>query len=180
MTNPAEAMRLFEQANIHWFGDMRFNQALQLYREALKHDPSDPVILYQLANVLWALEEFDEAKEMFLLAQQYQERLSDYGKQILAKEQQRLLGTPSFRRSLPLPATELSFEKLEAMRLSSRQWMKVATAAEERRMFNLAAEATDRSFYFTDPDNEKDKMKLYHKNIDSFDDLQLMRTEAQE
>jgi tetratricopeptide (TPR) repeat protein len=180
MTNQAEALRLFEQANIHWFGDMRFNQALQLYREALKHDPTDPVILYVLANVLWAFEEFDEAKEMFLQAQQHQDRLSDYGKQILAKEQQRLLETTSFQTPLPLPATELSFEKLVAMGLTHSQWLDIAYDAEERRMYNLAAEARERGFSSTDFDNEKDKMKLYHKSIDSFDDLQLMRKEAQE
>ncbi|PSM47178.1 hypothetical protein C7Y66_21105 [Chroococcidiopsis sp. CCALA 051] len=180
MTNQTEAMRLFEQANRYWFGDMQFNQALQLYREALKHEPTDPVILYQLANVLWAFEEFDEAKELFLLAQQHQEHLSEYGKQILAKEQQRLLKTTSFRRSLPLPLAELSFENLDAMELTHRQWLHIASDAEERRLFGLAADALEHSFYFTDPDNERDRCKLEKENRRALRDLQLMRKEVQE
>ena len=81
MTNQAKAMRLFDEANRLWFGQSRFNKALSLYREALKHDPSDSVILYQLAiaNVLWAFEQFDEAREVLILAHQHQDRLSEHG-----------------------------------------------------------------------------------------------------
>jgi len=78
--NQAEAQRLFKEANCFWFGEGRYNKVLPLYREALKHDPTDPVILYQLANVLWGFEKFDEMTEVLELAQQHQERLSDRGK----------------------------------------------------------------------------------------------------
>ena len=82
--NQAEARRLFDEANCFWFGEGRYNKVLPLYREALKHDPTVPVILYQLANVLWAFEKFDEMTEVLELAQQHQERLSDSGKESFA------------------------------------------------------------------------------------------------
>ena len=62
--NQAEARRLFDEANRFWFGEGRYNKVLPLYREALKHDPTYPVILYQLATVLWAFEKFDEMTEV--------------------------------------------------------------------------------------------------------------------
>lgn len=179
MTNQAEAMRLFDEANLLWFGQGRFNEALSLYREALKHDQTDPVILYQLANVLWAFEHFDEAREAFLLAEQHQDRLSEYGKKIFSEKKQRLIATLSFKSPLPIPASELSFEKLDSMGLEHKQWMDVAFAAEERRMFGLAADALDRSMPFIDPDIERDRRKLEDENRWWVSDLKLMRSEAQ-
>lgn len=180
MTNQAEAMWLFDEANLLWQGLGQFNQALSLYREALKHDPSDPVILYQLANALWAFEQFDSAREAFLQAEQHQYRLSEYGKEILSQEKQRLIATVSFKLPLPIPASELSFEKLDSMGLNHEQWMDVAFAAEKRRMFGLAADALDRSMPFIDPDIERDKRKLEDENRWFVSDLKRMRPEAQQ
>lgn len=179
MTNQAEAMRLFDEANRLWFEQGRTNKALSLYREAVKQDPTDPVILYQIANVLWAFERFNEAKEMFLIAQQYQDRLSTHGKKIFAEQKQRVMETTSFRFLLPVPATEFDFEKLDAMGLTHRQWLKVAFAAEERRIFGLAAYALERGMPFTDPDTERDRRKLEEEIGWAMSDLELMRPETQ-
>jgi len=181
--NQAEARRLFDEANRFWFGEGRYNKVLPIYREALKHDPTDPVILYQLANVLWAFEKFDEMTEVLELAQQHQERLSDRGKEIFAAEKQNLLDPfepPPWRRSLPIPADSIDLEKLESMRLSHSDWYGVALAAETRRMFSLAADAYERSMLFTDPDTEKDWYKMYRENKAAFGDLEQMRSETKE
>ena len=112
---------LFERANELWFGlranelwfdrECRLNEAYSLYQKILKKNPRDPVILYQLANVFWAFEEFDRAEELISLAIENQEALSEYGKEILAQEKPRLLETTSFITPLPLPPRELSLKK---------------------------------------------------------------------
>jgi tetratricopeptide (TPR) repeat protein len=180
--NQEEAQRLFKEANCFWFGEKRYNKVLPLYREALKHDPTDPVILYQLANVLWAFEKFDEMTEVLELAQQHQERLSDDGKHIFAAGKEILLEpveTPPFGCSLPIPADSIDLETLESMRLSHSDWYGIALAAETRRMFSLAADAYERSMLFTDFDTERDRNKMETKNKGAFRKLEVMRSQAQ-
>lgn len=175
-----EAKRLFDEANRLWFGEGCFKKALLLYREALKYDPSDPVILYQLANVLWAFEQFDEVQVLVAKIEQYQDRFSDFGKERFAEEKSRLLDRSPFRTPMPIPACEIDLEELDVKGLSWKQWMKIKWPAEERRIFNLAARAEERSFPFVDPDSERERCKLEKENSNSFYDLKLMIPGAKE
>lgn len=175
-----EAKRLFDEANRLWFGEGCFKKALLLYQEALKYDPSDPVILYQLANVLWAFEQFDEVRVLVVKIEQYQDRFSDFGKERFAEEKSRLLDPTPFRRLMPIQTSEIDLEKLDSMGFSHKQWMQISTAAEQRRMFNLAARAEERSFPFVDPDSERERCKLEKENSNSFYDLKLMIPGAKE
>ena len=84
--NQKEAKRLFDEANRLWFWDLKFNKVLPLYREALKYDPTNPVILYQLANVLWAFEQFGEVPALVAKIEKHLDRLSDFGKEKFAGE----------------------------------------------------------------------------------------------
>ena len=84
--NQRETKRLFDEANRLWFWEGKFNKVLPLYREALKYDPTNPVILYQLANVLWAFEQFDEVPALVAKIERNLDRLSDFGKESLLKK----------------------------------------------------------------------------------------------
>ena len=137
--NQAEAQRLFKEANCFWFGEGRYNKVLPLYREALKHDPTDPVILYQLANVLWAFEQFGEVRILVAKIEKHLDRLSDFGKKMFAREKARLLSPSPFKTPMPIPACSIDLEELNSMGLSHKQWMSISSAAKQRRMFNLAA-----------------------------------------
>ncbi|OKH37330.1 hypothetical protein NIES2119_13845 [[Phormidium ambiguum] IAM M-71] len=169
-----EAKRLFDEANRLWFGEGCFNKALLLYREALKYDPSNPVILYQLANVLWAFEQFGEVRGLVAKIEQYQDCFSDFGKERFAEEKSRLLAPSPFKTPMPIPACEIELEELDSMGLSHKQWMDIEWPAEERRMFNLAARAEERSFPFVDPDSERERCRLEEQNNRAYYDLKLM------
>ena len=134
-----DAKRLFDEANRLWFSQGKFNKVLPLYREALKYDPSNPVILYQLANVLWAFEQFGEVPALVAKIEKHLERFSDFGKELFAKEKSRLLDPSPFKTPMPIPACSIDLEELDSMGLSHKQWMCISSAAKQRRMFNLAA-----------------------------------------
>lgn len=177
MKEQAEIYKLFERANEIWFGSgCRLNEAYSLYQEIFKQNPREAVILYQLANVFWAFEEFDRAKELVSLAIENQEDLSEYGKKILVQEKPRLLETKSFVWPLPLPPSELSLKNLDEMKIPPYDWIDISGAAEERRMFTLAIVAM--SSAINDGESARERRQWYYENEECFRDLQRMRREV--
>ena len=112
--NQRETKRLFDEANRLWFWYGKFNKVLPLYREALKYDPTNPVILYQLANVLWAFEQFDEVPALVAKIERNLDRLSDFGKEVFAEAKLRLLSPSPFRTPMPIPACSIDLEELDS------------------------------------------------------------------
>ncbi|MEG3934983.1 MULTISPECIES: tetratricopeptide repeat protein [unclassified Microcoleus] len=167
--NHIEAKRLFDEANRLWFGDIKFNKVLPLYRKALKYDPTNPVILYQLANVLWAFEQFDAVPALVAKIEKHLDRFSDFGKEMFAKEKSRLLAPSPFKTPMPIPACSIDLEELDSKRWPWEKWMDIRSPAEQRRMFNLAARDRDRGYLF-DGDSAREICKLDDKNSDCFDD----------
>lgn len=179
MKEQAEIYKLFERANEIWFGfgsGCRLNEAYFIYQEIYKQNLKDPVILYQLANVFWAFEEFDQAEELISLAIENQEALSEYGKEILAQEKPRLLETTSFITPLPLPPSKLSLKNLDEMKIPPYKWVLISGAAEERKMFTLAIIAM--SSAINDGESARERNKWYEENEKCFSDLQRMRREV--
>ena len=176
--NQKEAKGLFDEANYLWFWQGKFNKVLPLYREALKYDPSNAVILYQLANVLWAFEQFGEVRTLVAKIEKHLDRFSDFGKQIFAREKSRLLSLSPFKTPMPMPACSIDLEELDSMGLSHKQWMSISSAAKQRRMFNLAALGEERSFPFVKRDSERERRKLKQENDNCFGYLQLMFPDA--
>ncbi|MEG4347549.1 hypothetical protein QUB70_30365 [Microcoleus sp. A003_D6] len=105
--NQKEAKRLFDEANRLWFGDIKFNKVLPLYREARNYDPSNSVIIYQLANVLWAFEQFGEVRVLVAKIERNLDRLSDFGKEVFGREKSRLLAPSPFKSPMPIPACSI-------------------------------------------------------------------------
>ncbi|MEG4486309.1 tetratricopeptide repeat protein [Microcoleus sp. D2_18a_B4] len=176
--NIIEAKRLFDEANRLWFSQGKLNKVLPLYREALKYDPSNSVIIYQLANVLWAFEEFDEVRALVAKIERNLDRLSDFGKEVFAKAKPRLLSPSPFKTPMPIPACSIDLEELNSMGLSHKQWMCISSAAKQRRMFNLAALGEERSFPFITRQSQIEKRKLKQENDNCLGYLQRMFPDA--
>jgi tetratricopeptide (TPR) repeat protein len=134
------ARGLFEKANHFWFSEGGYHLVLPIYQEALKYDPTDPVMLYQLAVVLRAFERFDDAVQALDMTSLYQDRLGQKGIELFARRKECLLCRPSYGW-LPIPAWEIDWKKLIADNPSSEGWYSISQAAQERRMFLLAYEA---------------------------------------
>jgi hypothetical protein len=174
-------LRLFDEANKLWYKEGRTNQALEIYRKALKHDPTHAVILFQLARVLRAFGQIGQAREALALAEKHIDRLSALGKKMLDEEKQKLFGSSPIRYSLPVANSELDIERLEAKGLSTNQWFEIALTAEEREMFGVAANAYERSsgsFIDFELGREQEKMKLRAENALAL--LDKMRAETEE
>ena len=171
-----EALRLFLQANQLWFVEGCTNRALTLYQEAVNRNPADPVVLYQFAHALWALERFDEARELLARADQYRDRLSDRGQELLTAEMQKFSQPPSFRIPLPLPALEFDAERLDELEISADQWLPIASVAAEREMFGLAAQAYRRSGGgFRIHELDEDEREIERKADSALNRLYVMR-----
>lgn len=140
MTTP-EAFQLFKEANELWFVDGYTRRALARYQEAARLDPTDPVILVQLARALWAFSRLEEARDLLNAAQRFPQRLSLLGVNILANEVSKLSNPSPFRHALPVAPAELDLELLKTRSLTFQQWMDVAFGAGERGMLGLAAHA---------------------------------------
>lgn len=163
------------KANHFWFEEGRYNQVLPLYLEALKYDPTDPVMLYQLAVVLRAFERFDEAVQALALAEQHQDRLGEMGRKLFAIRKEWLLKAPSYTPPMPIPAWEINLKELYSMNFKRNNWWAISQAAEDRRMFLLAYETylNERGFY--DSEILKDHEKLRCENESDRRILKLMR-----
>jgi tetratricopeptide (TPR) repeat protein len=148
--NPAEARRLFEQANHFWFEEGCYHLVLPLYLEALKYDPTDPVMLYQLAVVLRAFDRFDEAALALEMASLHQFLLNKTGRQLLARRKKWLLKHLYNASPLPVPAREIDLKQFQSQSFHYNEWWEIAVAASDRRMFLLAAMAYDKSQPFSE------------------------------
>ena len=148
--NPAEARRLFEQANHFWFEEGCYHLVLPLYLEALEYDPTDPVMLYQLAVVLRAFERFDEAALALEMASLHQFLLNKTGRQLLARRKKWLLKHLYNASPLPVPAREIDLKQFQSQSFHYNEWWEIAVAASDRRMFLLAAMAYDKSQPFSE------------------------------
>jgi hypothetical protein len=110
----------------------------------MRADPADPLIGFQLARALRARGEISEAKKLLAEAARHGERLSRFGRQELEKLRVRL--SAPFRHVPPVPEADLDLDRLAGARLTTREWMTVALAAEERELFTLAAYALRRGW----------------------------------
>lgn len=169
------ARQLFEKANHFWFREGCYNQVLPLYLEALKYDPTNPAMLYQLAVVLRAFERFDEAVQALALAEQNQDRLNEMGTKLFAIGKKDILKAPSYRPSMPIPAWEIDLKQLYSMNFNRNNWWAISEAAEDRRMFLLAYETylNERRFY--DSETLKYHEKLRCENESARRRVELMR-----
>ena len=176
----AEAIRLFNLANHLWFAKGYYNKALPVYRQALKEDPSSPIILYQLANVLWAFEEFEEVKQLVAQAEKHQERFSELGKEIFAEEKQRLLATSKFKYPMLIPRDQLNMDRIELMDISDwHRCVDIYFAAEERHLFFLAADAFMFGFSLSDTETGKEWSELDRASGSHRYSVQLMMPEKE-
>lgn len=157
------ARQLFEKANYFWFNEGRYHQVLPIYKEALKYDPTDPMMLYQLAVVLRAFEQFDEAVQALDMASLHQDRLSERGRKLFAEEKRLLLQRPSYTPTMPIPAWEINLKELYSMNFNSNNWWAISQAAEDRRMFLLAYETYLSGKGFYDSEILKEEEELRYK-----------------
>ncbi|MEG3976758.1 tetratricopeptide repeat protein [Microcoleus sp. herbarium8] len=157
------ARQLFEKANHFWFKEGRYHLVLPIYQEALKYDPTDPVMLYQLAVVLRAFERFDEAVQALDLASLHQNRLSEKGRELFARRKEWLLRRPSYGW-LPIPAWEIDLKKLIADNPSPDGWYSISQVAEERRMFLLAFEAYYMHLTYADSETMREAEQVGSQN----------------
>ena len=158
------AKGLFEKANHFWFKEGRYRQVLPIYQEALKYDPTDPVMLYQLAVVLRAFERFDEAMLALDLASIHQDRLSERGRKFFDTYKQYILKPPSYILTMPIPAWEINLKELHSMNFNSNDWWAISQAAEDRRMFLLAYETYLDSKGWCDSEILREEEELRDKN----------------
>lgn len=169
------ARQLFEKANHFWFKEGRYHLVLPIYQEALKYDPTDPVMLYQLAVVLRAFERFDEAVQALDTASLYQDRLSERGRKLFATMKEWLLQRPSYRPPLPIPAWEIDLKQLYSMNFNRNNWSVISSAAEDRRMFLLAYETYLDGKGWYDSEILKDHENLRCENESDRSNLNYMR-----
>ncbi|HEX2093050.1 MAG TPA: tetratricopeptide repeat protein [Longimicrobiaceae bacterium] len=135
---------LFREANRLWFHEGRTGRALAAYEAALRAEPTDPVVAFQLARVLSALDRFDEARLLLERAWQHRGALSEAGERALERWRARLRGPPPPRYFPELPPALLDRDRLEADPLRAPDWLTVADAAAARGMYGLAAYAMER------------------------------------
>jgi len=130
----------FREANRLWFREGRTARALARYTEAAEAAPADPVVAFQLARVLWAVDRFAEARAALAVAQAHRDGLSDLGR--LALDQWRRLSAHDPERHFPdLPTPRLDRDHLGD---DGTDWRRVADAADARGMVGLAAYALER------------------------------------
>ncbi|MEG4347548.1 tetratricopeptide repeat protein [Microcoleus sp. A003_D6] len=169
------AKGLFEKANHFWFKEGRYHQVLPIYQEALKYDPTDPVMLYQLAVVLRAFERFDEAMLALDLASVHQNRLSENGRQFFDTYKQYILKPTSYMLTMPIPAWEINLKELHSMNFNSNDWWAISQAAEDRRMFLLAYETYLDGRGWCDSEILREEEELRRKNGSDRSRLNYMR-----
>jgi len=141
--NEIEANRLFKEANDLWFYQGLTNLALERYRAAVKSDPTNPTLLYQLGCVLSAFSRFEEAQAAFEAARSLSHRMSPRGKELLAQEIHALSQPVRYRLPLSVTVADLDVAVLEYRHLSRMQWLDTSDAAGERGMYGVAAFALD-------------------------------------
>jgi hypothetical protein len=136
--------RAFAEANRLWFEEGRTARALDAYAEAHRAAPTDPVVAFQYARALWAVDRFDEARAVLDKAITQRARL-DAISQMLLDQWHGILRRPLPEPSLGVPpAAVLDRDRLDADPSLVGNWRRVAEAAHERGMDGLAVYALDR------------------------------------
>jgi hypothetical protein len=141
----AETANSFQQANELWFVQGRTKRALHYYELAAQTQPTDPVVLFQLARVLESLSLPAEARSFLASAEAHLDRLSSFGIKALRLEIAKLGRPLVYQMPIPDIAASLDIDELEKLDLSHDIWLQLAFAAREREMFALSAIAFDRS-----------------------------------
>ena len=132
----------FEKANRLWFHEGRTAAALAAYEEALSETPGDPVLAFQLARVLWSVDQFDRARSLLQQSANHQESLSEGGQSVLEMWIAKLEQPPERLFPQVTPAM-LDRDQLEKDADADWDWRMIADAASVRRMFGLAAYAIE-------------------------------------
>jgi hypothetical protein len=132
----------FGQANRLWFDEGRTRAALLAYEDAHRAAPNDPVIAFQLARALWALDRLVEARAMFDTADAHRDALSEDGLRMLDYWRDRIGQRPV--SDTAYPADMLDRDTLGHALDDDLDWSAIADAAAARRMFGVAAYALQR------------------------------------
>ena len=130
----------FQEANRLWFREGRTARALDRYGAAAAVAPMDPVVAFQLARVLWAVDRYAEAREALARAHAHRDGLSNLGR-VALDQWQRLSAHDPERHHPDLPPDQLDRDRLGDY---AGDWRRVAEAADERGMGGLAAYALER------------------------------------
>lgn len=143
MTAPA-AHPEFQRANHLWYLEGLTHEAVALYRHLLQQSPNDAVVLFQLARSLWALDDTAGATGLYRQAQVSPSALSSFGRTMLERYADKVIGPSSWRYPSPLPIAMLDRKQLEAQRLEKSVWWAVENVATEREMMGVALYAQER------------------------------------
>ena len=135
--------RLFDAANRLWFEEGRTTKALAAYEAAFRETPDDPVVAFQLADVLSSFDRFAEAQAMLDRAQANRDKLSASAQVLLEVRRAGMRSQPQERPFAEIPPAKLDRDYFEANPLPPGGWETVASAAAARGMYGLAAYALD-------------------------------------
>lgn len=135
--------RLFDSANRLWFEEGRTAKALAAYEAAFREAPDDPVVAFQLADVLSSFDRLAEARAMLDRVQANRDRLSPSAQLLLDVRRAGMRGQPEERPFPELPPAKLDRDYFETHPLPPGGWETVASAAAVRGMYGLAAYALD-------------------------------------
>jgi hypothetical protein len=125
----------FARANELWAREGRTARALELYRLAQQAHPRDPVVAFQYARALWAVDRLAEAAAMLAITDAHRDQLSPAGAMLLD------LWLEQVRQSPPpagLPLETLDRDVLERQLDGGWDWRGVAESAADREMPGLA------------------------------------------
>jgi hypothetical protein len=134
--------RTFDRANQLWLREGRTAAALVEYARAAAERPTDPVISFQYATALRAVDRFTEAAEMFRRARRHADELDDERRETLLA----LLPVEADTEQRTYPRFDPSM--LDRDRLADladdADWRSIADAADQRAMPGVAEYALDR------------------------------------
>lgn len=135
--------RTFDTANRLWFQEGRTAKALAAYEQAFRETPDDPVVAFQLAQVLWSFDRLEEARAMLDRAYTNRDKLDPDSQLLLDVRRTGLQGQQPERSFRELSSGQLDRDHLETHPLPPGGWETVAAAAAARGMVGLAAYALD-------------------------------------
>jgi hypothetical protein len=154
----------FREANRLWFDEGRTKQAIEAYLGLLDEDPDDPVVLYQLSRIRWAMGAVPDARTLAQRANLNRRRLEQRGAERLDWWLKQLSFDPEAFSFPELAVAELDMDVLERLDPASVPWAEVALAADQRGMVGLAAIASDRGLgTFADGEDFRDLDALERK-----------------
>jgi hypothetical protein len=134
---------VFEQANRLWNREGRTAAALDLYARAIEEQPDDPVVAFQYAVALRAVDRHDEAVRMVDRARALADRLGKEGAESLVALADRLRRPHPADQFRNYPPQRLDRDLLAGAG-DEVDWRSVADAALLRQMYGLATYALGR------------------------------------